>query len=485
VSRPRALGRAKEEIRALFEEITEVDWQRPEWRLVVSYLAASEVLGRRAFSPEAAVDAYVSALGANSTEMADTFMAAAASPPPSVLEARIARAVRRARAVVDTLDALGGVSDDQRLARILTRRRGWLVPERLAAGEASVAFIVGRRALIAQLDSGRGTDWLERALLDEARGRRSELSVVDETSPLATRAAVAIAIDPVEPEAARSFHRRAWTRGGGPWMGVADCAPFAVVSTSHVAVDGYVHAKVVDRVLEQVDRVVAFGAPRTFALSSERAASVGFAACRVPRVPRFAAALHAFAAVLDRHAGRRGSALSVPFHVPIAPGAASDDARWRRRPLYGILALAKGNGLLESRAELAARLPDWIAREAAGSGLLTRFLRATLELPAPRGLRRFLLAERGWTDRLAPARVLTGGGYLSWMRFEPGEAPARPIYPSAIPSFATDRGGAGLSVVVGASELAVGLTTSGSLGTSEAATRFLSEWVRELGEEKR
>lgn len=76
---------------------------------------------------------------------------------------------------------------------------------------------------------------------------------------------------------------------------------------------------------------------------------------------------------------------------------------------------------------------------------------------------------------VAPARTLTGAGYLSWMRFPAGEAPSIPIYPSAVPSFSADRGGAGLSIVVSEGRLTAGMTTSGSLGG--AADELLDEWA--------
>jgi len=265
-------------------------------------------------------------------------------------------------------------------------------------------------------------------------------------------------------------------------MGVADAPPYAVVSTCHCAVDGYAHARVCSEVLRSGERVRAPELIEPFGgVAGLRPPSVAFASrAIVEDVPRFAAAMHAFGTVLDRHLGGTATR-SEPFHVPVAPGDRGETARWRRRPLYGLMSLHRKDGELESVESLARRLPAMLAREASGRGVLARVLRATLEMPLPNPMRRKVLAQSS-TDRwFPPARVLTGGGYISWMRFPRGEEPQLPTFPSAIPSFsAGGRGGAGLSIASFSDGLAVGLTTSGELGTSRAAEAFLDAWVRAL-----
>jgi hypothetical protein len=267
-------------------------------------------------------------------------------------------------------------------------------------------------------------------------------------------------------------------------MGVADVPPFSVVSTCHAAVDGYAHARVCADVLRPAAAHSSRFAPDPLSgVPGVSPPSVGFAARAIigPR-PRLAAAMHAFASVLDRRLGG-GAARTVPFHVPVAPGQRAESARWRRRSLYGLMALAKdADGQLESVEALAARLPEFLAREAAGRGLLTRVLRAALELPLPPALQRLLIARRPRADRFfAPARVLTGAGYISWMRFPTGEEPQFPTYPSAVPSFSDEGyGGAGLSIAPFSSGLACGLTTSGTLGTNALAEQMIDEWANAL-----
>ncbi len=468
-------ARARRELIALFDEVAAVDWRHPAWNGLVTLLAADEARAQRRFTPERAVDAYVSALQANGTTAADTFMATHAGPPPRDAEARVAHAVARAEAVVSTLRALEGTSPDQRVLTTLRRDQGWLRATPLADA-SKVVFLVGGKAFLAEVPSAG--DALVRALAAVVRGEDA-LPRVDPDAHAPTPAAAAIAVDPLPLSWARSFHRLAWTRGGGPWMGVADTPPYAVVSTCHSAVDGYMHARVTSAVLERAEpnRARPLLAPDGVSICPLR---LGFASRDVQGRPRFARALHAFATVLDRRLGSSATR-SVPIHVPIAPGTSVDATRWRRRPLYALLALEKHEGRLEDLDSFGARLPGWLAREAEGRGILTRVLRAALELPVPLALRRRLIARSPWMDRwVAPARTLTGAGYVSWMRFPPDEVPSIPIYPSAVPSFSADRGGAGLSIVVAEDGLTAGLTTSGALGTSAAAEDLLDEWVAEL-----
>lgn len=467
-------ARAHREIAALFDEVAEVDWRHPAWRALAALLAADEARTRRRFSGEEAARAYVTALQANSSAAADTFMATHAAPPSRDASGRVALAVKRAARVVSTLSALDRAAPDQRLVSALALDGGWLRSTPLGAAEAAnVAFVVGGSAYLASVRAG-DEDGLTRALEAVMRGEPA-LRAIDPSDREATPAAAAIALDPRPLSWARSFHRLAWTRGGGPWMGVADAPPYAVVSTCHSAVDGYAHARVSSAVLDAAEPSRA----RPLLATPGAAASplhVGFATRDIEPAPRFARALHAFAAVLDRRLGT-SSTRSVPVHVPIAPGSSADETRWRQRPLYALLALEKHDGAIEDADAFAARLPAWLAREARGDGILTRVLRAVLELPLPLALRRRMIARSPWMDRyVAPARTLTGAGYLSWMRFPPGEAPSIPIYPSAVPSFSADRGGAGLSIVVSEGRLTAGMTTSGNLG--EAADELLDEWAR-------
>ncbi len=476
-------ARARRELVASFDEVAEVDWRHPAWRGFVALLAASEARTARRFSPEQAVEAYVTALQANSSPAADTFMATHSAPPPRETSARVARAVARASRMVAALSALDRAAPDQRLLSTLSLDGGWLRSTPLAPRDArNVAFVANGSAFVAEVREGE-EDQLAHALEAALRGERT-LRAVDPEARAPTNAAAAIAIDPLPQSWARSFHRIAWTRGGGPWPGIADSPPYSVVSTCHSAIDGYLHARVSAAVLDHRDpsRARPLLAPDTASVSP---LDVGFATCDLAPAPRFAHALHAFATVLDRRLGTSATR-SVPLHVPIAPGASSDSARWRQRPLYALLALQKQDGRLEDLGAFSARLPAWLAREAEGAGILTRVLRAAVELPLPLSLRRHMIARRPWMDRwVAPARTLTGAGYLSWMRFPPGEAPGIPLHPSAVPSFSADRGGAGLSIVVAEGRLSAGLTTSGTLGSPAAAEDLLAEWVEAVGSEAR
>jgi hypothetical protein len=473
------------ELRELFDEAADVDWRHPAFSALVVALASSEVLSGRRLTPDRAAAAFVTALQANSGPAADTFMAVAAGAPSSDPRARVVRAAERARVTAQTLRTLDRVAPGQRLLQTLRLDDGWLRPLSLGDGTSddgpvAIAFLTRGAAYVAEVDPRDRSPDLADALERTLAGRETRFAKVDPESSRPTLAAAAVALEPVPLTWARSFHRLAWTRGGGPWMGVADCPPFGVVSTCHAAVDGYAHARVTASIHPSFAGASLEGRPAElapFPVSRFRPPEVGFATCRIEGAsPRFADALHAFATVLDRRLGG-GPSRSVPFHVPIAPGLRTDSSRWRRRPLYGLLALERHDGALESLEELRARLPRFLAREASGAGILTRVLRAALELPAPASVRRLLVDRQPWTDRwIAPAQVLTGGGYVSWMRFDPNETPVVATHPSAVPSFSADRGGAGLSIAPFLGGLACGLTTSGSIGTSDAAAELLEEW---------
>ena len=489
------LRATRAELRRLFEEVADIDWKSPAWRGLVAALAASEVWQSRDLAPGPASEAFVTALQAHSGPVADTFMASYAPHPPKDEPGRIERAAQRAVRTMQTLRAHDRDAPGQRLLQVLGRRGGWLVGEPLPeAARASVAFISKRGCLVATVDARELTDdpegiegWLARALRSAESGQRlpEGLSRLNRDAREPTPAAAAICLEPVSERWARSFHRAAWSRGGGPWMGVADSPPYQVVSTCHCAVDGYAHARVCADVLEESASSRA-GIPTPVSSAwldplDARPPEVGFASLVIrDQPPRFADALHAFGTVLDRHLGG-GPTRSVPFHVPIAPGRRGDSARWRRRPLYGLMALRREGGTLESPAALRARLPGFLEREASGRGLLTRVLRATIGLPVPDAVRRQILAQPSADRWFSPARILTGGGYLSWMRFPDEELPPRPTFPSAIPSFtAQGRGGAGLSIAGFSDGLAVGITTSGGFGSAGFAETFLEQWFEAL-----
>jgi len=478
-------GRSADELKALFDEIAEIDWGSPAWRAFVASLAAAEARRGGAFDPDEAVEAFTTALRAESSPVADTFMATHGPRPPADRAGRIALAARRAVATARTLTRHDHTAPGQRLRKVLRRRGGWLEDEVIAAadGRVPIAFVANGACFVAEVaPDDPGVEATLAAALTRALEGDGGLAVVDPKASSPTPAPAAVSVEPVSQTWARSFHRAAWTRGGGPWMGVADSAPYEVVSTCHCAIDGYAHARIASEVLRPSALGPAHLAPDPFAgVPGVEPPPVGFASRVIASpTPRFAQALHAFGTVLDRHLGDGGSR-SVPFHVPVAPGRPVEAARWRRRPLYGVISLRREAGELETADALRARLPEFLARESSGGGLLTRTLLAILAFPLPDRLRRALIAGHRMDEWFPPARMLSGRGYLSWMRFPAGEQPTIPTFPSAIPSFSVSGdGGCGLSIAPFTDGLAVGLTTSGSIGHSAFAEQFLDEWVEAL-----
>ncbi|MCA9609945.1 MAG: hypothetical protein KC619_30320, partial [Myxococcales bacterium] len=363
---PRA--RARDELRELFDEVAAIDWSAPAWRAWLESLAASEAWGRRTFDPERAVEAFTLALRASSGPVADTFMATHGPPAPLDRPGRVALAAERALAVARVLTEQDHTAPGQRLMKILCDRGGWLEDELVPArGGVPIAFLVGDSCHVISVDPTAEAASVRarlEGLLDGAAGSPP----IDRAARAPTRAVAAVSLAPVSQTWARSFHRAAWTRGGGPWMGVADSPPYEVVSTCHAAVDGYAHARICSEVLRSSRQRPAHLAPDPYAgVEGVEPPPVGFASCVIerPNTPRFARALHAFGTVLDRHLGD-GSARSVTFQVPIAPGHRTQAARWRRRPIYGLLSLRREGSVLESPEALAARLPAFLEREASG-----------------------------------------------------------------------------------------------------------------------
>jgi len=508
------IGESLAEIRELIAELD--DPRSVGWRVFAAWLAASERGSGREFSAERAVAAFYRALQANADSGADTFMAHATERRDETVENLAPLAVARGCAAAHALRELDGTSRDQPLLRAVAVQRGWLEMssidgDRNGPEGVPVAFILPRGTFVA---ARVGDRWrLERdragiddeglvrviaaAMTDRAPPPRG-LQWIDARDSAPTPAAVAVSVAPVA--LARSLHRSAWTRGGGPWLGVGTAGENEVTSTCHVAADGFVHARITSLLLvDRRMRIERHGAswgrsareargPASATTTRSRSAvaepGVGFAGAIVAgAAPRFARVVHAYGRTLEEFFGPYPYApCTVPFHVPMVPGAPSDSERWRRRAVYGLLSLRRRAGEIETEDELAGRLSRFIARESAGRGLLVRTLRALLELPVPDRMLAPMLRRYATVDRwVRPALVVGGYGYVSWMRFPPGEAPALPLFPSALPGFASAGcDGVGLSIVPCPAGISVGVTTTGSLGTDDGARAFVDAWSRGL-----
>jgi hypothetical protein len=473
--------------RELFELVGELGARpaHPAWLALVAGTAILERLARLA--PDAVEgDPYTTYLAANGSPRSDTFMARARPARRLDAAGRIALAVVRAEAALAAIARLDGTLPGQPLARALRFERGWLRRVALNAG-APVVFITPSGRVAADPSSPEDC---ARALGQAcARGARLD------GAPVAA-AAVAVDLSPQPAGTARHLHRRAWSDAGGPWLGVGETDALEIVTTCHLAVDGYGHGRLADGVFHAVDAVTSDRLARLSraaraglgdaepsfdeAPAIAGAVALGFASRVVPRDEIvFARVAYAVGRALARLTPGRGGAPT--FQVTVAPGKRDDPDRRRRRVRFALLALGRD----ETFATFRARLAAVVEREREQPGLLGRVLEATARAPLPRALRRRLLASEGRPSRLVPpVEALGGRASLSLIRYPPEERPRAPLAGASSPGLvATARDPLGSFVVTiveheGGGTISVDGT--GVAGTDEGARRVLDILLEEL-----
>ena len=491
------------ELGALLDEVADVNWRHPAWWGLTGGAALLEALARPAGAADPDADPYAQFLGANGGPRSDTFMARDRAEPPLDLAGRIARALLRARAGAAAIATLDGTLPGQPLACVMRWQRGWL-RRGPAPSPPAAALVTPAGAFLAPL--ARSDAELGRALAAALAGRPHDLTPIDASARGPTPAAVAVAVEPEPLERARHLHRRAWTRGGGPWLGIGDAGPLELVTTCHLAVDGFGHGRVTSAVFAEVDRQ-AQRIPELAAVI--RAALGGAAVATLPapvigdpmgfagqvlrgRTLAFPAVAYGFGRALEccysaglAPAARRAARHSPSFQVPVAPGPLGDPERRGRRVLFAILALAMRDGEPEPFAEFRARLPALLERELAGRGVLTRILTATARAPLPAGMRRRLLGSSGRPHPLVPPiEILGGRGCLSSIRYPAGARPPAPLYAASSPALTASakdpRGAVVLTVVHHDDAATVSVCGTGQASTHAGARAFLDLWLEEL-----
>ncbi|HTJ42451.1 MAG TPA: hypothetical protein VL463_10180 [Kofleriaceae bacterium] len=472
---PVPIFRRGAELARLLGEVADVDWRNPLWWALVGSAAAAEPLG-------ASADAYLSS---DAEPSADTFMAFP-SPPARDAAAAIADAIALARAAVVALRAIDGELPEQPLARTIERTEAGA--RAIACDELEqVAFVAGERAYLAHLgDDHTLAIELARAL----RGEPCALVAIDPDGPPAPAAIAAIIGD--EPIAtARHAHRRAWSRRGGPWLGVARAGDHAIVSTCHLIVDGYGHAWIASRIaralgarrdLARAAASIVDGAPGPVLTAPQGAEPLGIAWRRVDRSIRFPELAHALGRVLHDDARLPHARCSPTFQVPVAPGAADDVARWRRRVVPALLSVRFSDGSPEPLEIFAERARDAIAREASGVGLMARLAAAARAVPAPLAWKRRAVGGSARPSLFAPAaRVLGGRACLSILRAGPeldGAPPLAAASSAALPASRRDpHGSCVLTVIDDAGGAVITASGSGATGTAGGAADLLDRWL--------
>ena len=425
--------------------IAEVD---PRWWLVAGGVALAETRAR----PEVY-------LACDAAPDADTFMGYRAPRPRDPIADAIARA-RAARTAVRELD---GILPEQPVAVPIAHARGASL-EPIALDVA--AFAIGDACLVAAIDDPTLAAQLA-AMLGGATPARWHGA--------APFACVSIGDEPIE--TARHGHRRAWTERGGPWLGLGRSGDLAVVSTCHLVVDGYGHARITARIADgAIDadgpgrpvpplRVVADGVPLAIAWRE------------LPRpTPRVIPLAYTLGQILHRHAGRRAAPFSPTIQVPVARGGKDDPMRLRRRVVAATTSVRFADGVPEPYAAFEARVRGVFAREANATGLVSRLLAAARAVPVPLAWkRRSISAKRPrWLDGFA--EIIGGRALLSRIAMD---APVPHVCavssPSRLASAADPFGGCVITIVDDGARGAITICGSGFVGTPATVTAFLDE----------
>jgi hypothetical protein len=490
------------ELRQRLDELAAIDWRHPAWW---TFAGGAAVLTALARGPGSEADQH-RYLGANGGPASDNYMGREAAPAASLAHA-VAVAVMRARAALATVDELDGSLPEQPLAVTLGWRRGWLERQPLPRAAHRVAFVTPRGNYLARLDPGADAavaTALGLALAGRAEAARDRLEPIDPQHEVPVPAAVAVAIGAVDLPFAQHVHRSAWSRGGGPWLGVGDAAPLAVVTTCHVVVDGYAHALISDRILRAGEPPRALIAAARLGLGEvhprpvERlappagAVALSFAGRELEDAGDIARQAHAFGRALERvfcaelsPAARRAARFSPTFQIPVAPGRPGDPDRRKHRVVHALCAVPMADGRCEDLEVFCPRLRALLRRVADGEGLLARLSLGAARAPMPDAARRRLLGSRRRSHRLVPPfEVLAGRGRLSSMKFPAAERPAGRLYAVSSPTLLVTPddplGAIVLSLVYSGTGVTATASGTGRVGTDEAARAFLEVWCEEL-----
>ena len=398
----------------------------------------------------------------DATPTADTFLGYR-EPAPSD---PIGDAIARARAARTAVSELHGELPCQPLAVTIgkTNVGSILSPSVLD----TVAFAIGDAIVVAAIDDPTLRDQLAAALRGEAPPRWRG------PTPFAC---VSIGDDPIA--LARHAHRRAWRDGTGPWLGLGRAGDLATVSTCHIVVDGYGHARITARIAELCGVRLPNGAPKPVPELAPVAGGIalGVAWRELPAPAPGALALgYALGRVLHRQVGRRDARFSPTFQIPIAPGDRDDPMRIRRRVVPGLVSVRFDDGVPEPYEAFAARAREILSREAAGRGLCTRLLAAARAAPAPLAWKRKSIgATRArWLDRFA--EVIGGRACLSKIRIDAPLPPTCAVSsPARLASDADPLGGCVITILDDGARAAITACGSGLAGSTAAANELLDE----------
>lgn len=295
-----------------------------------------------------------------------------------------------------------------------------------------------RRSAHGAVTEGSALDVVALAIGDRVIAHRLAATIADETGALVAPvpdavpfATITVGDEPIE--TARHGHRRGWRHDGeavGPWLGLGRAGNLALVSTCHMVVDGFGHAWLTARITEYAASMRAavrampgldVPAPRPVAGGIPLAVTWRELATPAPRALELA---YALGVLLHRLAGRPEAPFSPTFQIPVAPGALGDPLRVRNRVVPAIASVRFAGATPEPFAAFASRTKQVLAREAAGSGVLSRLLTAARAVPMPLAWKRHAVGvERpSWLGPIAD--VIGGRGCVSRIRLPAGTPPS-------------------------------------------------------------
>lgn len=449
----RAWVRRTTEIHRELAAIAEVD---PRWWAIASGVALAEV-----WAPP---EVY---LASDAEADADTVMGSRATW--SFDPAR--EAIRRAIAARTAIRELDGQLPEQPLAVTIDRSSGGGTP---CSALDVVAFAIAEHCLIARLDDPALPSKIDAVL----RGDEP-----DPWSGATPFVCVSLGDEPLE--TARHGHRRAWTDRGGPWLGLGRAGDLALVSTCHLVVDGYGHARLAARIAElSMGGFSARSGSPPLPPLHRVAGAVPLTVvwrdlpCPTPRVIPLA---YAAGCLLHRIAGRRDAKFSPTIQIPVARGSKDDPLRLHRRVVSATTSVRFDGGDAEPFEIFADRVRASISREAMSSGLISRLLAAARAVPVPIAWkRRSIGAKRPrWLESFA--KVLGGRALLSRIAMDVATPPMCAVSsPARLASKEDPVGGCVITIVDDSTRAAITICGSGYAGTVVQASAFLDELLASL-----
>lgn len=395
---------------------------------------------------------------------ADTLIGHAVPPRDPIALARAAR---------DALRELDGDLPDQPLAVTIRRAQAAATLEPSALDTA--AFAVGDACWCARLDDPA----LPAALAAALRGEPHPSLHPPGTGPVPF-VCVTLGDEPLA--TSRHAHRRAWTASGGPWLGITRSSELQLVTTCHLVLDGYGHARLAARIDDLARDAVAAWPSAGAARGNEGRPSAVEEAIPLdivwrPVTGQLRAIPLAYALGIELHrlAGRRDARFSPTIQVPVAPGAPDDPGRLRRRVVPAIVSVRFEDGRPEPYDVFALRARGALAREASGAGLASSLIAAARATPAPLAWKRRAVGPRRprWLEPVAD--LIGGRGCVSRIALDVRSPPAcAASSPARLVDPATDPVGACVLTVVDDRErAAITLAGIGKAADAETLERVL------------